>query len=170
MGNNPSKFPKGDNYPVENVSWNDVRDFIRKLNRQTDGRFRLPTEAEWEFACRGGGKPRKYSFAFGRLSSSKANYNKQVGSTTPVNRFPENELGLYGMSGNVLEWVQNIYNSEAYRKTSGDNPHYQGPGKRRAVRDGGWDYAGRYIRCSNRGNVSPTYKDNSVGFRLARTP
>lgn len=167
MGNNPSDF-KGDNRPVENVSWNDVQEFIRRLNARTGGNFRLPTEAEWEYAARGGNRSRGYKYSGSNDADAVAWYSKNSGDQThPVGTKLPNELGLYDMSGNVWEWCQDWYGS--YSSGSQHNP--KGPlyGKSRMVRGGSWGSDDRVVRVSNRLRDNPDDRnDLDVGFRLAR--
>ena len=174
MGNNPSKFQKGDDYPVEQVSWNDVQEFIRKLNAQSVGMtFRLPTEAEWEYSCRGGVKPVKYGTQTGGLSASLAKYNSKYTSndTVRVGSFAANGLGLHDMSGNVSEWVQDRFDHDAYMSPAAIDPVIQGsPGARRVERGGGWYSDSRDLRCSSRRDYFPYISTNPfLGFRLVRT-
>jgi formylglycine-generating enzyme len=124
MGNNPAYFKQcGESCPVESVSWNDVQEFIKKLNQQTGKTYRLPTEAEWEYAARSGGKSEKYSG--GNNVDSVAWYNGNSGKQThPVGRKQPNGLGIYDMSGNVWEWVEDIYSNSAYRAHNRNNPIY----------------------------------------------
>ncbi len=120
MGTNPSRF-KGSNKPVENVSWDDVQDFIRKLNQQTGQHYRLPTEAEWEYACRSGG--RDQSYCGGNLALIVGWYRDNSGNTTHnVGQKQANGLGLYDMSGNVYEWVQDRYDEDYYSNSPTNNP------------------------------------------------
>jgi formylglycine-generating enzyme required for sulfatase activity len=169
MGSNPSRFKNGDDYPVENVSWNDVQEFIRKLNsRTTEVKFRLPSEAEWEYACRAGGKPIEYGTQTGRLDRSLANYVLSGGASA-VGSYPANALGLHEMSGNVWEWVQDVYNDEAYQSGATSDPIYQGSGVYRVIRGGGWYYSPRYVRCSSRYRYGSVLGDDFLGFRLAGT-
>ncbi|MBF0497844.1 MAG: formylglycine-generating enzyme family protein, partial [Deltaproteobacteria bacterium] len=115
MGSNPSKFKKGDDYPVETVSWNDVKEFISKLNERKRGNyyFQLPTEAEWEYACRSRGLGERY--AGGNVVDNVGWYADNSGkSTHPVGQKQPNGLGIYDMSGNVFEWCQDIYSKDAY--------------------------------------------------------
>ena len=109
MGNNPS-YSKGDNLPVENVYWSDVQTFIRKLNEKTGKQYRLPTEAEWEYAARGGNKSRDYKYSGSDSPSEVAWFNSNSGNRThPVGTKQPNELGIYDMSGNVLEWCADYW-------------------------------------------------------------
>lgn len=151
MGNNPSKFQKGDDYPVELVSWNDTQEFIKKINNRGADHFRLPTEAEWEYACRA---ETTTPFHFGNTISAdtEANYDgnypygngpkgKSRASTTPVGSFPANAFGLYDMHGNVMEWVEDWYDEKFYASSdaSKKNPlcknHASGV---RVLRGGSW--------------------------------
>jgi formylglycine-generating enzyme required for sulfatase activity len=121
MGSNPSRF-QGEERPVEQVSWDDAQEFIRRLNAQSRGAtFRLPTEAEWEYACRAGGKPVPYGTQGGELSPRLAKYDSRDG-TVPVGRYPPNALGLHDMSGNVWEWTQDVYDGNAYLSGTVTNP------------------------------------------------
>ncbi len=121
MGNNPSSFKASDSHPVETVSWNDVQDFIRKLNALGKGGFRLPTEAEWEYACRSGGKQETY--CGGNDVNRVAWYWENSGEKThPVGEKAANGLGLYDMSGNVWEWVSDWYKKDYYGKSPRNNP------------------------------------------------
>ncbi|RMD51774.1 MAG: hypothetical protein D6828_06735 [Nitrospirae bacterium] len=143
MGDNPSYFKEGDNYPVENVSWNDTQVFIKRLNKKSQYTFRLPTEAEWEYACRSGGKKEKYA-GFSQKSElfRYANFWGQDDGykyTAPVGSFKQNGLGLYDMSGNVWEWVQDVYNFDAYKSHALRNPIYERSGSGRVIRGGSWN-------------------------------
>ena len=121
MGNNPSGFQKGDNYPVETVSWDDAKAFILKLNGKSGCTFRLPTEAEWEYAARSGGKAEKY--AGGNDIDAVAWYGANSGkSTHPVGTKAPNGLGIYDMSGNVWQWCEDVYDANAYEKHQRNNP------------------------------------------------
>lgn len=164
MGNNPSSW-KGDNLPVENVSWDDCQDFIRKLNTLTGKNFRLPTEAEWEFAARGGNKSRGYKYAGSNNIGDVAWYEDNSGSKTHVvgTKSP-NELGIYDMSGNVWEWCQDWYGD--YSSASQTNPTGASNGSGRVLRGGSWDFNARYCRSSNRGDYTPDYRYFSLGLRL----
>ena len=165
MGSNPSNF-KGDNLPVENVSWNDVQEFLRKLNAMTGKRYRLPTEAEWEFAARGGNSSRGYKYSGSNSLGSVAWYTDNSGNRThAVGTKSPNELGIYDMSGNVWEWCQDWYGS--YSSSSQRNPHGSNSGSDRVRRGGSWLSNARYCRVSSRLSYSPVFRYYDLGFRLA---
>ena len=165
MGNNPSKFT-GDNNPVEQVSWNDVQEFITKLNAQTGKRFRLPTEAEWEYAARGGNQSKGYKYSGGNSISEVAWYDNNSGSKThPVGQKTPNELGIYDMSGNVWEWCQDWYGS--YSSSSQTNPTGPSSGSYRVLRGGCWYTFAGICRVSNLTYYNPDYRSDYFGFRLA---
>ena len=173
MGSNPSYF-SGSQKPVERVSWNDCQDFIRRLNALTGENFRLPTEAEWEYAARGGNKSRGYKYAgsntLGNVawywdnipsqSSGSAGYGTQVVATKSPN-----ELGLYDMSGNVWEWCQDWYGD--YSSGSQTNPTGPSSGYYRERRGGSWLNYARSCRVSGRIDFTPDYGIDSLGLRLA---
>lgn len=165
MGSNPSYF-KGDDLPVENVSWDDIQDFLRKLNAQSSGRrYRLPTEAEWEYAVRGGNKSRGYKYSGGNDVGSVAWYYDNFGyKTHPVGQKSPNELGLYDMSGNVWEWCQDWYGP--YGSSFQTDP--TGPSTRsgRVLRGGGCYGSARLCRVSGRGIDTPNNRFYISGFRL----
>ena len=167
MGNNPSKF-KGDNLPVENVSWYDCQEFISKLNRITGKTFRLPTEAEWEYAARGGNKSRGYQYSGSNNLSDVAWYKDNGGSKThAVGTKQPNELGIYDMSGNVYEWCQDRYG--AYSTSSQVNPIGADiEPSNRVIRGGSWDYYARICRSSDRGINVPDNRSRwaDQGLRL----
>ena len=165
MDSNPSYF-KGDNLPVETVSWNDCQEFISKLNSMTGRKFRLPTEAEWEYAARGGKKSRSYQYSGSSNISDVAWYDGNSGSKThPVGTKQANELGIYDMTGNVWEWCQDWYGS--YSSSSQTNPTGAVSGAHRVYRGGSWDfYAGR-CRLSYRRYGTPDYRNSILGLRLA---
>lgn len=166
MGFNPSTF-KGDRNPVEKVSWNDAQSFIKKLNGKGNGTFRLPSEAEWEYAARSGGKNEKY--AGGNDVDRVAWYDGKNGSTHPVGTKASNSLGLYDMSGNVSEWCQDWYNDSAYSNHSRKNPIYGVRGSERVYRGGGWYYSPWLLRSANRKRNDPGFTSCGLGFRLLRT-
>ena len=166
MGNNPSNFT-GDNLPVENVSWNDVQEFIRKLNQLTGKSYRLPTEAEWEYAARGGSNSRGYKYSGSDNVGSVAWYYDNSGSTThPVGSKSPNELGIYDMSGNVLEWCQDRWASNYYSSSPQRNPQGPASGSDRVNRGGSWDGLAGSCRVSRRYGYSPDDRTDIHGFRL----
>ena len=165
MGKNPSSF-KGNNLPVENVSWNDCQTFISRLNNLTGKNFRLPTEAEWEYAARGGNRSRGYKYSGSNVLSDVAWYDDNSGSKThPVGSKSPNELGLYDMSGNVWEWCSDWYGT--YSSSSQTNPTGVSSGSDRVNRGGSWGRDTRDCRSSFRNNCSPDYRYNGLGLRLA---
>ncbi len=165
MGSNPSNF-KGSSNPVEEVSWNDCQEFISKLNSLTGQRFRLPTEAEWEYAARGGSKSRGYQYSGSNTLTDVAWYAYNSGSKThPVKTKQPNELGIYDMSGNVWEWCQDWYGS--YSSSSQTNPTGSTSGSYRVYRGGSWFYIAKYCRVAIRFDNAPGYRDDSLGLRLA---
>ena len=168
MGTNPSDF-KGDNLPVENVSWNDVQEFIRKLNAKTGKHYRLPAEAEWEYAARGGNRSRGYKYSGSDNLSSVAWYNENSGSKThPVGTKSSNELGIYDMTGNVWEWCLDWYDSSYYSSSPSTNPAGPATGSYRVFRGGSWDDFARVCRVYSRSGSTPGGRHNFLGFRLAQ--
>ena len=165
MGSNPSYFEGDNQYPVENVSWNDCQEFIEKLNRLTGKNFRLPTEAEWEYAARGGNKSKGYKYSGSNDADAVAWYYDNSGSKThPVATKQSNELGLYDMSGNVWEWCQDWYGK--YSSHSQSNPKGANTGSIRVLRGGSWFFKARSVRVSNRIINTPDYRNTNDGLRL----
>ena len=164
MGKNPSKF-KGDNLPVEQVNWKDCQEFLSKLNNTTGKKFRLPTEAEWEYAARGGKKSRGYQYSGSNNISDVAWYEDNSGSKThTVGSKQANELGIYDMSGNVWEWCHDWKGS--YSSSSQVNPTGANSGSYRVGRGGSWRHAARGCRSSYRNNSTPDNRNDSLGLRL----
>ena len=164
MGSNPSNF-KGDALPVEQVSWNDCQDFISKLNAMTGKRFRLPTEAEWEYAARGGKKSRGYQYSGSNTLGDVAWYNDNSGPKThAVGTKQPNELGIYDMTGNVMEWCQDWYGS--YSSSPQTNPTGAVSGSGRVNRGGSWYLSARECRSSFRGSHAPDDRYIGLGLRL----
>jgi formylglycine-generating enzyme required for sulfatase activity len=195
MGNNPSYFSRaGDGkdavkdikdedlkqFPVEQVSWNDAQEFIKKLNEQEKGKgwsYRLPTEAEWEYACRGGATTEEecsYDFYFVKptndLSSKEANFNGEnpagkadkgpyLERPTKVDSYAPNKLGLYDMHGNVPQWCEDL---------AGASNRVIGGGSWRVIRGGSWNAHGEFCRAELRSSSAPSNRLNDLGFRLAR--
>lgn len=165
MGSNPSNF-KGDNLPVECVSWNDCQEFVRKLNSLTELNFRLPTEAEWEFACRGGNNSRGYKYSGSNYIDNVAWYwDNSVGNTLPVATKSPNELGIYNMSGNVWEWCSDWKGD--YCSGAQTNPKGPYEGSFRVIRGGSWGINARNCRTSNHSGSSPDSRGSDLGLRLA---
>ena len=163
MGSNPSNS-KGDNLPVEKVSWNDCQKFISKLNKLTGKSFRLPTEAEWEYAARGGNKSRGYQYSGSNTIGDVAWYDGNSGSKThAVGTKQPNELGAFDMNGNVWEWCQDWFNR--YSSSPQTNPIGAVSGSCRVYRGGSWCYSG-YCRCSCRFDGTPDFRNGDLGLRL----
>ena len=164
MGSNPSNF-KGDNLPVENVSWYDCQTFINRLNSYTGRNFRLPTEAEWEFAARGGNYSRHYKYSGSNYISDVGWYDDNSGNRSfPVGTKQANELGLFDMSGNVYEWCSDWYGS--YSSYSQNDPTGATSGSYRVRRGGGWGNFARGGRLSYRGSCAPDGRSSNLGLRL----
>lgn len=165
MGSNPSRF-KGAKCPVESISWSDCRQFILKLNSMTGKNFRMLTEAEWEYAARGGKKSRGYKYAGSRTLDDVGWYNSNSSSTThDVGQFDPNELGIYDMSGNVWEWCFDWYGS--YESGSQTNPFGSSSGTYRVYRGGCWLNSAGECRVSFRSGNTPDFRRNYLGLRLA---
>ena len=168
MGSNPSNF-FGTNLPVEMVNWYDCQTFITKLNQLTGKNFRLPTEAEWEYAARGGQKSRGYKYAGSNALSDVAWYRDNSSSKThPVKQKQANELGLYDMSGNVWEWCQDW--SGSYSSNAQTNPTGPSSGSYRVYRGGSWNYAAFLCRVASRYGSSPDTRYYYLGFRVVLLP
>ncbi len=166
MGSNPSEFTGDLSRPVEQMSWNDCETFITKLNEMTGKQFRLPTEAEWEFAARGGNLSQGYIYAGSNTIDDVAWYSGNSSSTThPVATKAPNELGLYDMSGNVWEWCQDWYG--AYSSAAQTNPTGPTSGSDRVSRGGCWGSLAGGCRVSYRYGSYPSYRDYILGLRLA---
>ena len=170
MGEDPSGFEGCGQCPVESVSWDDVQMFLKKLNELTGEEYRLPTEAEWEYAARGGQRSRGYQYAGSETLDVVAWYDATSGGKThPVGQKEPNELGLYDMSGNVLEWTQDCWNDN-YRGAPSDGRAWEsGNCEQRVLRGGSWYDSPRFLRSALRFGGTAGNRDNSYGFRLART-
>ena len=167
MGSNPSKF-SGTNLPVEKVSWEDCQSFVIKLNELTGKNFRLPTEAEWEYAARGGNKSNGFKFSGGNNIAEVAWYSENGNKIShPVATKAPNELGIYDMSGNVWEWCSDWYSSSYYTSSSQTNPTGPNSGSYRVYRGGSWSGNARFCRVSHRDSNYPSYRFNYLGLRLA---
>jgi len=169
MGSNPSYFTGNLQRPVETVSWNECQAFIRKLNSLTGATFRLPTEAEWEYAARGGSQSIGYKFSGSDNFGTVAWYDGNSSSTThPVKGKQPNELGLYDMSGNVYEWCADWYDSSYYSSSPSSNPKgpSAGPGFYRVIRGGSWWHHALNCRVAYRGGSTPSDACYYLGLRL----
>ncbi|KPA10452.1 Sulphatase-modifying factor domain protein, partial [Candidatus Magnetomorum sp. HK-1] len=171
-------FQQNDNHPVINISWNDAIALTEWLSEKGNGQYRLPTEAEWEYACRAGTQT---PFYFGEtISTEHANYdgnyiyaNGKKGiyrkQTAPVGTFPANKFGLYDMHGNVWEWCADSYAKDAYSKHERNNPIYEDTGASlRVLRGGSWDDGPRYVRSAVRNRNGPATRGSNIGARLLR--
>ena len=168
MGNNPSTW-KGDNLPVETVSWEEAQEFIKKLNQETGRIFRLPTEAEWEYAARGGKNSKGYKYSGSNSIDEVAWYvGNSGGKTHPVKEKKANELDLYDMSGNVWEWCNDCYGE--YSSDVQTNPQGPEKGSCRVLRGGSCSCDPRGCRVSYRHYFTPMRRINFVGFRLVLCP
>ncbi len=179
MGKNPSKFKKGDRYPVEQVSWNDVQKFIKKLNKKSKKIYRLPSEAQWEYAAREGGKRVRFGNGKDIIDPNEANFDgsesykksySRIGiyreETVPVESFFPNSLGLYNMSGNVYEWCQDCYH-DTYEGAPTDGSAWEsGDGSFRIFRGGCWSSIPWRLRTSIRIKCKVNNRANGLGCRL----
>jgi len=165
MGDNPS-YTVGAKLPVTDVSWNDCKKFIKKLNGITKGKYRLPTEAEWEYACRAGTST-AYSFG-AKITPKDANYDdSKLGKPVEVGSYKPNAFGLYDMHGNVWEWCEDRY--AKYLAGAVMDPKGPAKGECRVLRGGSFNFVESNARSSDRLVGTPTYRGNDYGFRLART-
>ena len=173
MGENPSQYQENSQYPVDIVNFWQIEEFLEKLKSITGKKYRLPTEAEWEFACRAGGKKLKYGTKNGILNRELANYTPEGAEESKimeVGSFPPNALGIYDMSGNVSEWVVDWYDRHHYKQSQIKDPvvlETRMPTLK--VRRGGfWGDKGWILRCSFRNYRRPAHRLIGLGFRLAR--
>lgn len=172
MGQNPSDFPGCDQCPVDKVSWDDAQVFIKKLNALTGKKYTLPTEAEWEYAAKGGrDAPGNFRYAGSDNIDSVGWYAGNSGRMPhPVGQKKPNELGLYDMTGNVWEWCQDWYAKFYYEQNESNNPQGPPSGSGRVRRGGSWYTQSTNCKTSTRNNVRQDYFDDIGGFRLAQYP
>lgn len=164
-----SRYGLGDNYPAYHISWNDCQDFITKLNAATGQTFRMPTDAEWEYAAKGGNNSQGYTYSGSNTIDDVAWYTGNSSSQThPVAMKAPNELGLYDMSGNVWEWCSDLYSS--YSSSAVTDPTGATSGSDRVLRGGSWNFSATSCRSAYRTYYDPTHRLNSVGFRLCLSP
>jgi formylglycine-generating enzyme required for sulfatase activity len=171
MGNNPSYF-KGEDNPVETVNWDDAQDFIKRLNqKEGHSRYRLPTEAEWEYAERAGSTSAYY---FGDDESQLGDYawyeDNSGQEAHPVGQKRPNAWGLYDMIGNILEWTQDWYGETYYAHSPSADPTGPSSDAFRVLRGCGWVYAARHCRSAYRFGREPANRNENFGFRLALSP
>ena len=166
MGSNPSSY-KGDNRPVECVSWNDAQEFCKKLSALTGKKYVLPTEAQWEYAARGGNKSKGYTYSGSNSVDEVAKYDSSGGHSNVKSKKP-NELGIYDMSGNVWEWCSDW--SGNYSTSPQTNPQGPSSGYFRVERGGGWLNSAGNCRVANRSSNSPSYRGDNYGFRVVCLP
>jgi formylglycine-generating enzyme required for sulfatase activity len=161
-------FEQTDDHPVVCVSWEDAQAYAAWLTKETNEPYRLPSEAEWEYACRAGTTTR-YSWGDDPPTSELANFGQNVGKTTEVGAYPTNPWGLYGMHGNVWEWVEDCWN-ESYQGAPSDGSAWtSGNCGRRVLRGGSWVNTPGFLRSAFRNRGSPVSRGVDVGFRVART-
>jgi formylglycine-generating enzyme required for sulfatase activity len=169
MGSNPSYF-KGDDLPVEQVSWDDAQEFIKKLSTKEGVKYRLPTEAEWEYAYRAGSTTK---YCFGDDESKLGEYawygENSDSKTHPVGSKKPNAWGLYDMHGNVWEWCQDQYDGDYYRNSPAEDPQGPANGEDRVLRGGRWDGGSRYCRSASRFGSGSSIRGSAFGFRAARS-
>ena len=178
MGNNPSYFSGCPTCPVENVSWNDVQEFITKMNARGEGTYSLPTEARWEYAARAGSTTAFYN---GDITELECGYDPNLdaigwycynsGSKThAVAGKAPNAWGLYDMSGNVWEWCSDWFASDYYSNSPPDDPQGPSTGASRVFRGGSWLISARRCRSADRDYGPPDSRPSYFGFRLALSP
>jgi formylglycine-generating enzyme len=168
-GRNSSKNKTGDLYPAEDMSWNDVQDFLQDLNKKSGRNFRLPTEAEWEFAAREGGRKEKWSGTNNESDVNNFAWNdgNSKGDHHPVGQKRPNAYGLYDMTGNVAEWVGDWFDRSYYEESPRNNPSGPGRGGDRVYRGGSYKDKPRDARTTKREKKSNRKGDRTLGFRLA---
>jgi len=184
MGENPSKFKGCATCPVEQVTWEEVQVFLQKLNQKVKPQlpFRLPTEAEWQFAARNRGQKVRFGNNKDTLKPDEANFyaditkkkpyslaGKTIGKTTPIGSFAPNSLGLYDMAGNVWEWCSDWYDSTYYQYSPAIDPQGATTGEYKVKCGGSWDDVPQNLRVAIRGEDYPNKKRSYIGFRICRS-
>lgn len=165
-----SLYGTGADYPMYYVSWEEAMEFCRLLSNKTGKTYTLPTEAQWEYAARGGNKPDGTKYAGSNMIDVVAWYGGNSGSSThPVGTKRANSLDIYDMSGNVWEWCKDWYNTSYYSSDT-DNPAGPSSGSSRVNRGGGWGSGASNCRVANRGSISPGYRGSDLGFRVVCIP
>ena len=167
MGSNPSEY-KGDNRPVECVSWYDAQEFCERLSELTGKRYVLPTEAQWEYAARGGNQSKGYTYSGSNNIDEVAIYDEWSSGHSYVKSKKPNELGIYDMSGNVYEWCSDWYDD--YSSSSQTNPQGPTSGSDRVLRGGSWCLNASFCRVANRDLINPSRTYNNCGFRVVCLP
>ncbi len=161
MGENPSRFG-GDKLPVERVSWNKAKEFCNALSEKTSRTYRLPSEAEWEYACRAGTTT---PYHFGEtITKDLANYSSD--KTTPVGNFPANDFGLYDMHGNIWEWCEDTWDDNYQNVPSDGSAWVERKSSYKVLRGGSWSFDPSNCRSASRNNGLPELDYNSFGFRV----
>ena len=170
MGYNISNFT-GVNHPVDNVSWDEALAFCRELSRITGKHYTLPTEAQWEYAASGGKKSQGYVYSGSYSPGQVAWFKENNGvSSYPVKQAMPNELGLFDMSGNVLEWCMDWYDKDYYHYSPEQNPTGPAVGTQRVLRGGSWRGTATNCRVSHRRHSVPSHRSSSIGFRVVCIP
>ena len=169
MGENPSAFANCPGCPVETVSWDDVQVFLRRLNAEGT-QYRLPSEAEWEYAARGGQSSEGYRYSGSHDRAEVAWYHENSGNRTqPVGSRQANELGLFDMSGNAREWVQDCWHGSYDGAPDDGSAREEGDCRRRVIRGGSWHGKPDDVRSAGRFWYTTSFRNNNLGFRVART-
>jgi formylglycine-generating enzyme required for sulfatase activity len=180
-------FSQDDRHPVVCVSWNDAHKMLEWISQKGNGKFLLPSEAQWEYACRAGTQSIRFWGNDPDKACTYANVADQAGKktfnwapihecddgydyTSPVGRFKPNKFELYDMLGNVSEWCEDVYIADIYSRSDKKNPMYISGGPDRVLRGGSWNDEPGSVRCANRYFDDPAGRDNSLGFRLLRMP
>lgn len=167
MGNNPSHFSGCDNCPVEYVSWDNIQIFLKKLNQKMGKNYRLPTEAEWEYAAKGGNKSNDYDYSGSNNLDIVAWHNGNSGNKThPVGLKKANELGIFDMTGNIYEWCDDWFGKDYYKNSPNKNPKGASSGEFRILRGGSWDYYPIWCHVYKRFHNTPYDSGATFGFRV----